>query len=87
VNFMYNNFWLASARDSLYNGSGKSIATSANGSAGRHVGQETDVFVTFKWRHFQTGAGYGYVYPGTFLLKTTPGVAPTYVYIFHTYSL
>ena len=87
VNFMYGNFWLASARDSLYNGSGKSLARSANGSAGTHVGQETDVFCTYKYRRLQFGAGYGYLFPGTFLKKTTPGVAPSYAYVFHNYTL
>jgi hypothetical protein len=87
VNFMYNQFWLASARDSLYNSSGKSIARSANGTAGTHVGQEADVFGTYKYHHFTFGAGYGYFAPGRFLKLTTPGVSPTYVYVFHTYSL
>jgi hypothetical protein len=87
VNFMYNNSWLASAFDSLYNGSGKSIVKSANGWAGRHVGQEADVFATYKYKHFQAGAGYGYLFPGVFIQRTTPGVAPSYLYVFHTYSL
>jgi len=87
VNFMYSNFWLASAVDSLYNGSGKAIARSASGSAGTHVGQETDVFATYKYRHFQLGAGYGFLFTGEFLNNTTPGVAPSYVYLFHTYTL
>ena len=87
LNFMYSNYWLASARDSLYNSSGKSIARSADGSAGTHVGQETDVFMTYKYRRFQFGAGYGYMFPGEFLRKTTPGVSPQYAYVFHNYTL
>jgi hypothetical protein len=84
---MYSNFWLASACDSLYNGSGKSIARSASCSAGSHVGQEADIFAVYKYKHFQFGAGYGYFFTGKFLQQTTPGVSPTYVYIFHSYSL
>lgn len=87
LNCMYTHAWLASARDSLYNGSGKAIVRSANGSAGRHVGQETDLFLTFKHRHFQWGAGYGYFFPGAFIQKTTPGASPSYVYVFQTYAL
>jgi hypothetical protein len=87
LNFMYNSFWLADARDSLYNGSGKAIARSATGTAGRFVGQEADLFATYKYRHFTLGAGYGHLFTGGFLQKTTPGVGPTYLYIFHTYSL
>jgi hypothetical protein len=87
VNCMYSNFWLASAYDSLYNGSGKAIARSASGTAGRHVGQEADAFATVKYRHLLFGAGYGYLFTGRFLNRTTPGVGSSYVYIFQTYSL
>jgi hypothetical protein len=87
VNVMYNQFWLASPCDSLYNGSGKSIARSATCSAGAHVGQEADLFAVLKYKHFQFGAGYGYFAAGRFLQMTTPGASPSYVYIFHSYSL
>ena len=87
LNVMYSNFWLASACDSLYNASGKSIARSASCSAGSHVGQEADIFAVYKYKHFQFGAGYGYFFTGKFLQQTTPGVSQTYVYIFHSYSL
>ena len=86
VNLMYNNLWLASARDSLYSGAGKSIARSAGGTAGRHVGQETDVFAAYKWKRFTLGAGYGHLFAGEFLRKATTGVGPNYAYLFHTYS-
>jgi hypothetical protein len=86
VNFLYDNFWLACLKDSLYNGSGKSIARSAAGTAGRHVGQEADLFATYKYKHFVLGAGYGRFFSGSFIQKATPGVGPNYVYLFHTYS-
>ena len=86
ANVMYNNIWLASARDSLYNSSGKSIARSANGSAGRHVGQELDGCVTYKVGHSLFGAGYGYFFNGGFVEKTTPGAAQTYAYLFSSYA-
>jgi len=79
--------WLASARDALYSSSGRSLARSATGMAGRHVGQETDVFATYKYQHFTFGAGYGRLFRGEFIRKATPGVEPTYVYFFHSYSL
>lgn len=86
VNAMYDNYWLASSKDSLYSGAGKAIATSAKGIAGRHVGQEVDVFGTYKYNHLLWGAGYGYFFKGTFIRKATPGVEPTYAYVFQTYS-
>ena len=86
LNVMYNSWWLASVRDGLYNSSGRSVARSADGTAGRHVGQEADVFGTVKIGRFTFGAGYGYVFKGEFIRKATPGVAPSYAYIFHTYA-
>ena len=87
LNFMYGDFWLACLQDGIYNGSGKLIARSPGGTAGRHVGRETDIFGTYKYRHFLFGAGYGHFFSGTFLRTTMPGVGPTYLYVFHTYSL
>ena len=86
VNFMYDSLWLASARDGLYNGSGKMILRSASGAAGRHVGEEADLFATYKYRHLLLGAGYGHLFAGAFVRATSPGVGPTYLYLFHTYS-
>jgi hypothetical protein len=87
LNLIYDNYWLSSSRDALYNGSGRAIARSATGNDGRHVGQEADVFGTYKYKHFTFGAGYGHFFPGQFIRKTTPGVGPTYLYVFHSYSL
>jgi hypothetical protein len=86
-NVMYNQFWLASPCDALYSGSGGVIARSASCAAGRHVGQEADVFTVYRYKHFQVGAGYGYFGAGEFVRATTHGVGPTYVYLFHTYSM
>lgn len=86
LSLMYNSVWLASARDALYNGVGRAIVHSASGTAGRHVGQEADVFITFKYNHFTLGAGYGYFFNGHFIRNTTPGANPVYAYVFHQYS-
>jgi hypothetical protein len=86
VNAMYSSFWLASARDSLYNGSGKAIARSATGAAGRHVGQEADLFLAFRLRAASAGCGYGRFFAGGFVRQTTPGANPNYLYIFHQYG-
>jgi len=86
LNFMYTNLWLASARDGLYNGQGKMIAQSVTGSAGSHVGQETDLFVTYRFHHFLLGGGGGYFFKGEFIQNTTPGAGPAYAYVFQSYS-
>ncbi len=87
VHFMYDNSWLATLRDGIYNGAGKLVARSPAGDAGRHVGQEADVYFTYKYKQFTLGAGYGYFFAGQFIQRTTPGVGPTYVYLFHSYHL
>jgi len=86
LNIMYDNFWLASARDSLYNGQGRPIATNAKGEAGKHVGQELDCYATYSKSGFVFGAGFGHLFAGEFLGKTTPGVNTRNLYIFQTYS-
>ena len=86
LHFMYDNFWLASRKDALYNSGGQAIVKSAAGTAGRHVGQETDLFVTYRYKHFLLGGGYGRLLAGEFLRKTSPGVSPSYWYLFHTYT-
>lgn len=87
LSFMYNNYWLAAPEDGRYSGSGQVITRSATGSAGRHVGQEADVFGTYQYKHSTFGAGYGYFFPGQFIRQTTPGAGPNYLYVFHSYSL
>src|SRR5205807_5165063 len=46
INFMYDDLWLACLKDGIYSSSGKLIARSVTGTAGRHVGRETDLFAT-----------------------------------------
>ncbi len=86
-NFMYDNWWLASATDSLYDGQGRSIARSANGTAGRHVGQEFDLFGVYQASTgLRFGAGVAKLVPGEFLKHTTPHSNTTYFYVFQSYS-
>jgi hypothetical protein len=86
VNLMYNHIWLASACEPLYGSAGRAIARSASCAAGRDVGQGMDLFAVYRFRHFQTGAGFGRFFPGEFLRQTTPAAAATYAYVFHAYS-
>lgn len=86
LNLMYGSTWLASVRDGVYSASGARLARSITGSAGRHVGQEADIFGTFRFGHFLFGAGGGRFFAGEFVRNTRPAVARTYLYIFHTYA-
>jgi len=86
VNLMFDDYWLADSRQGLYGGTGKLLARSGDGSAGRHVGEEADLFGTYKVRHSTFGLGYGRMIAGGFLHHTTPGKSPNYFYVFHGYS-
>ncbi|MBS1824648.1 MAG: alginate export family protein [Acidobacteria bacterium] len=70
----YNSYWLQNARDGVYV-AGKMIARSADGSAGRHIGQQGDVQATYApTRTTQINGGYGHFFPGGFLDRTTSHV-------------
>jgi hypothetical protein len=86
VYYTYDNSWLASAKDALYNGSGKAVLQSKAGTAGRHIGQEHDVFFTWKRGPLTFGSGVGYMFAGKFLMRTAPDASPLYVYSFTSYS-
>jgi hypothetical protein len=83
---MYYDFWLASARDSLYKGSGTPLFRSPAGTAGRHVGRETDLFLTWTRGPVQWGVGGGYFFAGEFLQRSRHDFSPVYAYTFAAYG-
>jgi hypothetical protein len=85
VNLMYSDHRLFSASDAVYNGSGSKIAISSNGTAGTHVGQELDSFLTFTRGKHTFYAGFGHFFKGDFIRNTTPGINPRYFYIAQQY--
>ena len=86
LNVMYCDDWLFSAADSLYNSQGSSIALSKKGTAGTHVGQELDSFLTWKVHAHTFGAGFGHFFKGEFIEQTTPHINPRYFYVFQQYA-
>jgi hypothetical protein len=82
----YHSFWLASPTDAFYSANGAAVTRSANGAAGRYVGQELDAQATYAYsRQLQIGGGYAHLIPGEFLKITTPGRAYSYSYLMVTY--
>ncbi len=78
----YHNWWLASARDGLYNAGGALLARDSSGRAGRRVGQEVDLQAIWNaTRKLQLAGGVGHIFPGEFLKRTTPGHAFTFPYL------
>lgn len=85
--FEYNNWYLASATDALYNAAGTAVFRSITGTAGTHVGQEFDVTGTWTFaKAFMAGAGVGHILPGQFLKNVTPGSPYTYPYMMIAYK-
>jgi hypothetical protein len=86
-NLMYTDHTLFSASDALYNSSGSKIAISSKGTAGRHVGQELDWFVTVQAGAHTFYAGFGHFFKGGFVENATPGINPRYFYIAQQYVI
>jgi Alginate export len=84
----FHEFWLASARDGLYNAGGALIVRDATGASGTHVGHEVDVQALWTAsQHLAIGGGLGHLFPGSFLQHTTPGHGYTFPYVSLTYGL
>ena len=82
----YHSSWLANVNDGLYNAGGAVIARAPAGSAGKHVGQELDAQAVFAVSgQVQLAGGYAHIFPGTFLMKATPGKAYKFPYVMITY--
>ena len=73
------DFWLADARDALYNTSGASIVRDTTGNSGTHVGKEYDAYTWYELnRHVNLGVGIGHLQGGQFLQHLEKG--PNYNY-------
>ena len=85
---VFHDYWLASARDGLYNSSSTLVARSADGSAGRHVGEEIEVYGLYSVsKAISFGAGYGRLFTGEFLNRTTRGHDYNYAYTMLVWQL
>lgn len=83
----YHTWWLASARDGLYNAAGALVVRGPGGAASRHVGQELDIQAVYSLsKPFQVGAGFAHIFPGAFLKQTTPGRSYNFPYASLSYS-
>lgn len=83
---MYNCSWLANTRDALYNAQGRPIVRSPNGSAGRYVGQEIDLYSNYQRGSYTVSAGVGQFVAGTFVRRATPGAHSRLLYLSTSYA-
>ncbi len=87
VEIKHNAWWLADSHDALYNASGHLVALVSSGAAGRFVGQESEIVTTYTFPHqVVADAGFGHIFPGTFLLNATPGISHNFTYAQLTYT-
>jgi hypothetical protein len=87
LNVEYNDWFLASRCDAMYNSSGTALFRVSNGSAGTRIGQEMDLIATWNvFQPLQVGAGFGHIFPGQFLHIATPGVAYSFPYLMLGYK-
>ncbi|MBC8166468.1 MAG: alginate export family protein [Bryobacteraceae bacterium] len=83
-----HDWWLASARDGLYNAGGTLLVRDTTGRSGSHVGKELDFQVIWSPnKHVGIAGGLGHLFPGEFLTRTTPGRGYTFPYVQLTYGL
>jgi hypothetical protein len=83
-----HEWWLASARDGLYNAGGALLVRDLTGTSGTKIGREIDVqCVWTASKHLQLAGGLGHMFAGPFLQRTTPGHGYTFPYISLVYGL
>src|SRR6266850_634940 len=87
INIDYLSHWLARNTDSLYSDSGVAIAQVRQGAESRHVGQEIDLILQYKFsKRCTVGLGDAFLKAGRFLKQATHGGGFSYPYLFLTYS-
>ena len=78
----YLDFWLASARDAVYNSSGGVILRNPTAKSDGHIGGEFDFYTWYEInREVHIGAGIGHLLPGDVIAGAGKGFSYTYPYI------
>ena len=86
IDFDYSDFWLAEAKDGLYDVGGNLVARIVTGAPDRHVAREFDVQSNITVANGVTlGVGYGHWFPGEFWKAATPGASRDFFYTSLTY--
>jgi hypothetical protein len=76
----YHSFWLANRNDFLYWANGAPIVRNPNATSS-HVGHEIDVQSLIRLnRYLELNVGWAHLFPGRFVLESTPGSPVTFAY-------
>jgi hypothetical protein len=77
----FNEFYLATVQDSLYNSGGSSAVLNRKATSG-HVGSEINTVAVYQWtKIWKFGAGLGHLYAGDFLKQSKYSFGYTYPYL------
>lgn len=82
----FNEFYLDSVQDSLYNSSGSSMVLNRAATSSR-IGSEINGVALYQWsKIWKFGAGYGHLFAGEYLKQSKAGFGYTYPYLMFTGS-
>jgi hypothetical protein len=77
----FNEFYLATVQDGLYNSSGSAIVTDRKATSS-HIGSEINVVGLYQWtKIWKFGAGMGHLFAGEYLAESKYGFGYTYPYV------
>ena len=87
VSIDYHCFRLAEARDAWYWCSGRPARQDPTGNAGRELGQEIDLIVSYKHsERLKLMAGYAHFFPGSFIRRTGPSPGADWCFVQTLYA-
>lgn len=82
----YEDFWLATRGDGLYNSSGKLVIPASAGATSRHIGREIDALAEYQPNRAMTfGFGYARLFAGQFLKQASGGKDYNYPFVYGAY--
>jgi hypothetical protein len=82
-----HDWYLADPHDALYNAASTAIARNPAGVLATHIGEELDGQASVSLlSSMQIAFGFGHIFPGEFLKKSTPGKSYNFPYLMYTYA-
>ena len=77
----FNQFYLATVQDSLYNSAGSSAVLN-RAATSNHIGAEVNGVALYQWsKIWKFGAGYGHLFAGSYLKQSKLGFGYSYPYL------
>jgi hypothetical protein len=84
---IFHDWYLADPHDAMYNAASGVVARNAAGVLATHIGEELDAQAGVTLNPaMQIAFGFGHLFPGEFLKKSTPGKSYNFPYLMFTYA-